>query len=111
MKKDFNISTGGLGAIKTFISIYIVMIVVICAAAVVGEIMSGMGIIILLTIAIGFFIVLPAIIFCSLITMLIDYMYNIQEQSKILADTNIITKKILKELEVTNSFNEEKVQA
>ena len=111
MKKDFNISTGGLGAIKTFISIYIVMIVVICAAAVVGMVMIDKSTAIPFVIGLGFFIALPAIIFCSLITMLIDYMYNIQEQSKILADTNIITKKILKELEVTNSFNEEKVQA
>ena len=108
IKKDFTISTSGLGILQTFMYINIGLIAILVIAGLFYEltVLDNLASAIA-TIIVGFIIALPSIIVCCLIQMFIDYMYNIEQQSKIQSNLDVTTRKILDALEIMNSYKSE----
>ena len=103
-KKDFSITTRGIEIIQ---NISIFQLVVTTVIGIVAFIVS-LDISTMFAIGVLFgtlLLILPAIIIICLINMIIDYMHNIEEQSKIQSNIDITSRKILEELQIINSYN------
>lgn len=107
-RNDFNITTKGLDILQTFIYCNIFIIVLLVIGFSCYAITSNTNLMsIIPVILIGFVVALPSIILLCLIQMFIDYMYNIQEQSKMINSLEVTSKNILKEIQVINSYSNE----
>ena len=107
-RKDFGISTRGLDILQTIMYINIALIIILvifgCFSIlkVTGNILSPISVIL-----VGMIISLPSVIICCLINMFIDYMYNVEQQSKMQYNLDITSRKILEEIQIFNSYRSE----
>ena len=104
LKKDFCISTKGIEIIQNIAIFGLAVNGCIGVLAFIGSL--DFSVYIAVGIVLGVLIIsLPLIITICLSNMIIGYMYNVEQQSKIQSNIDTTNRKILEELQVMNSYN------
>ena len=110
VKKDFSISTKGLEDIDFICLANIILIYVGAFILILAKIKLGFSIDFIIETVIGAYVLsIPFIIVKKLVYMLFDYMYNIEQQSRMQFNIDVTSRKILEEIQIINSYKADEI--